>query len=75
MENEEIQDNEKVSESWSWPFNYIYLVYDRYYADGTFLRKRLCTIYQTKLIVECLRRIIEELTWHKFYPLVEKRIK
>lgn len=75
MENEEIQDNEKISASWSWPFNYIYLVYDRYYADGTFLRKRLCTIYQTKLIVECLRRIIEELTWHKFYPLVEKRIK
>lgn len=75
MENEEIQDNEKISASWSWPFNYIYLVYDRYYADGTFLRKRLCTIYQTKLIVECLRRIIEELTWHIFYPLVEKRIK
>lgn len=75
MENEEIQDNEKISASWSWPFNYIYLVYDRYYADGTFLRKRLCTIYQTKLIVECLRRIIEELTWHIFYPLVIKRIK
>lgn len=56
MENEEIQDNEKISESWSWPFNYIYLVYDRYYADGTFLRKRLCTIYQTKLNSRVLKK-------------------
>lgn len=60
MENEEIQENEKISASSSRSFNYIYLVYDRYYGDGTFLRKRY--IRQNQLIVKYFRKIIEGFT-------------